>query len=83
MKEAEIKHKNEWLENIKLCAQNSLEQRFIEGQRFIVWGVWVAAWLLCYQTFYKLDIVPGRKIDSDDQRIENPINHVTKTNFDA
>ena len=39
--------------------------------------MWVAAWLLCYQTFYKLDIVPGRKIDSDDQRVENPINHVT------
>ena len=41
--------------------------------------MWVAAWLLCYQAFYKLDIVSGRKIDSDDQRVEDAINHVTET----
>ena len=35
--------------------------------------------LLYYQTFYKLDIVLGRKIDSDHQRVENAINHVTGT----
>ena len=35
--------------------------------------------LLYYQTFYKLHIVLGRKIDSDHQRVENAINHVTGT----
>ena len=38
----------------------------------------MVAWLY-YQPFYKLDIVLERKIDSDDQRVENAINHVTET----
>ena len=37
-----------------------------------MWGVWEA--VLYYLTFYKLDIVLGRKIASVDQR---PINHGT------
>ena len=40
--------------------------------------MWVVAWLY-YQPFYKLDIVLERKIDSDDQRVGNAINHVTGT----